>query len=737
LQIQSNQSDFSFLNVPLNANGEPQKDPEKALMANQLIKDRLVRLRQLLMEMIQKIDVQFNINKAFLERAKSSGTKDANSFKTTYIKCGAPFFKDAHGDPAPINEEYKQRKSTEFFPYEMPYTSPRWKTREKIALINGVKNQMVDFIKTQQSKKICLEAKRTRSKMQKLKFISTSQDLQSTPIFNIYSTIQSDYPEFTINWGLISFNDLHSTHSEFECAGMWNSYLRPDINREPFTLEEANLLINAALENENCDWEAIASLLNNRSALQTFIHYFTSLTRLCPGNIRWAPDEDEKLMQLTEKHSYGGVINWTKVGQVMESRNKTQCYNRYLIISKQNNSKKGTFTLQENRKILEYVKLYGEDFSKLLPEILPGRSTVQIKTHYNVALKHKGNVFPWTREEDKLLMDFVEKEGTNKWFQIADTLETHNRLSCRTRYLTITKFLKKNPNSTLEEVPSKLKAITAASKALKKESSDADDGGDNDEGDVNQQAPGTSMARLSGIPVEIFKSRNRDLYNLLRTSYNYDLSNREVKASNIHILLLKELLQIDDSAMKGRRVQMFTKNQLSKLNEALETKMDRHLMSEIKFATKHTQFLLPPSYSTIIGLRAVAIKIHEDPLPVKVTSESINMSPAYHKALEDFQKFFFSIFYWPAMLSKLDTDELNKMHFLKDSNQHAARNDVVRVLNKRKLAMHYVFQPQKGGHIPPVTNRTSGRFLTYPPAKRHRPINETEKNVEDETEADK
>lgn len=195
--------------------------PERVLIINRILKERLVQFRKQLYAMLEKIDTQYRLNNIFLEQAKSGEGKDSSQFKTGYTKCGAPFFKDATGRPAPFNVDYKHRKNVlkQFFPFDMPVTSTRWKTSEKVALIGGVKRQMIDHIKSKQSQKLCKDTRQTRGKLQKLKFIASNKDMSESPMNDIFYSIQSDHPDFAINWNIVSFNDLHSNHSVSECMG--------------------------------------------------------------------------------------------------------------------------------------------------------------------------------------------------------------------------------------------------------------------------------------------------------------------------------------------------------------------------------------------------------------------------------------------------------------------------------------------------------------------------------------
>lgn len=634
---------------------ELKPNPDQAEKINNVLKYRMSVYKGKLEALLRKINERLQSNTSFLiEEAQSTDLKDEDSFKSSYARCGMPFFKDAHGFPAPENADYKHRKNVlnEFFPYHLTNTTTRWTTKDKIAIVNGVKNQMIDFIKMKQSQKICQEVK-TRKKLQKLRFVSTNQDFNEMSISDLNEIIDADYPLFSINWNLISFKDLQSSHSVTECMGIWYSYLKPDINRDPFTDDENAILSHVVVENKYQDWNEIAQYLDRRTCLQTFVYFFSSSSRLCPPNVRWTAEEDEKLLEAVKTNNVGGNILWPKVGVALNNRNKTQCYNRYVIINKYSSEKKGVFSPSENRVILNYVAKFGENFTKIPKDLLPQRSMVQIKNHYNVALKHKGQVNPWTYEEDVQLMEFVDKEGSN-WSKLSEMLQTHNRLSCRTRYVTISKFLKNNPKKTLKDVPSRLKTVTAVQKAVLNDN------------EYVEQEEGTRTKSFGLQTFKEFRIKNRALYSMLKTTYNFDLSKREVNIDNKKFLILKHLLNIGHGSMAKKQVSIiFTKNQLAAIKSALKDILDAKFYMDMNLIKDHVQFLLPPNLNTTVGLRSLTIKMIEDPLADPDIEEIREKTKEYIAELEIFRKLFFSLFYWTAMVAKIDETELRETHLVR------------------------------------------------------------------------
>lgn len=630
------------------------------------MKQKLAQFQRQLKLLVIKIDTQFKANEEYLERAKSKNvTKEK---QRGFARCGAPYFKDAHGDPAPLNQDYKYRKNVlkEFFPYDLPQNPARWKIREKVNLVNGIKHQMIDHMKVEQSKKLCQERK-TRQRIVKLKFISNNDELSKSSVLEIYQEIQENYPSFKISWNNISFDILNSSHSITECMGIWYSYLRPDLNRSRFTEQENTQMMIAIVENNHQNWDKIASHCDGRSSMQCFIHYHRSITRYFDRSETWTQEEDLILHKAIEKNTFCGATNWNKIAEALKDRSKLQCYNRYVFFSRDQPVKRGTFSKEEDKIILDYVEKHGKKFNEII-KLLPDRTVTQIRNHYNLALGFEGETHSWTTEEDAALIEFVDSYGTNNWKDIAVTLKTHNRLSCRTRYVTIQKFLAKNPNAPLETVPKKRKKITAFHKA-------------------KDNSPTTCIERTTAANrqvLEIFKNQQPKLYHIFKTCFNYDLGRKTTQSDqSVVIIVLNLLLKVDWSGFEKKKQIFYTNEQILILNRAEKCCMDANLVQEIS-SIFPLQFLMPPNWNSVVGLRAITIKNHlkhqETDLPV-IDTKCTDVN--YSKSLNEFHKLFFALFYWSAMVSKIDSDEFKELYYEKNPQDYTAVDFINNLRNKR------------------------------------------------------
>ena len=393
----------------------PIHDPSNALVINRTLKDQLLEYRQHLEACLEKVQKQFQKNRDYLAKCKKFTRYSSTSY---YHKC-APYFKDPQFNFAPNNADYIYRKVVlkEFFASDLVRVK-RWKMSEKIALVNNVRDQIIEHLK---SKMLLGESKnmKTRKSLSKQKKIAAGDNFRKMPLLELWRKVQSDETStFEINWESVTFNAVEDNHNVFECEGIWNASLRPDLSREQWTDEENDQLINAVKFYSNENWDLIAAELSGRSSLMCFLHYALHFVEAPAFNVRWTPDEDSLLAEAIEACTHCGIVNWKRVSLLVPNRSRTQCYNR-ATDGVGPGLKRGCFSKEENQMILEWVDKNGSDFRTFPESILPARSLKQIRMHYNLALKHDGNINSWTKEEDKILMDFVEKEGQKKWLQIA------------------------------------------------------------------------------------------------------------------------------------------------------------------------------------------------------------------------------------------------------------------------------------------------------------------------------
>lgn len=161
-------------------------------------------------------------------------------------------------------------------------------------------------------------------------------------------------------------------------------------------------------------------------------------------------EEDSRLIELVYKHRMGNYIPWVKIVHHFKNRTRAQLHHRYTYYLTQNHKRKGKFTDAEDILLMILVDRFGKNFKKC-SKYFPSRSMVQIKARYNSNLQQKLKKGSFTEDEDRIIMEFVEEHGQS-WTKLTNVLH-RCRGQIRQRFNTISAYLAKNPNSSLAVVP--------------------------------------------------------------------------------------------------------------------------------------------------------------------------------------------------------------------------------------------------------------------------------------------
>ncbi|OVA14115.1 SANT/Myb domain [Macleaya cordata] len=97
-------------------------------------------------------------------------------------------------------------------------------------------------------------------------------------------------------------------------------------------------------------------------------------------------------------------------------------------------SKKGGWTELEDNMLTNAVKLYGGKNWKKIATRLKNRTDVQCLHRWQKVLNPELVKGPWTKEEDDLIIELVEKNGSKKWSVIAQSLPGRIGKQCRERW---------------------------------------------------------------------------------------------------------------------------------------------------------------------------------------------------------------------------------------------------------------------------------------------------------------
>ncbi|XP_017119686.1 uncharacterized protein LOC108141050 [Drosophila elegans] len=420
-----------------------------ALMLNQEMQRRLLQVRAQILAVLQTVRARFARNEEILVRRlrprsqfgqDSINRSGAILRKGTFRFKGNLFFRDIDGRSCPNNEDYEARCHTEMFPTDFDMHSRHvWTLLDKKNVIMGIKQQLLDHI--------ALRNSTTPSGSRKRKPIERH-------LKTLVSLLATADESFTVDWNQISTLDVEYRHSPYSCETMWRVYLHPDLKRDDWSTEEDEILMTAASANRMQNWELIAKSLDRRSDYQCFIRFHTALRHLLDPKptSRWSEEDNVKLRELAEKNTANGVINWKKVVEYFPGRSKSTLIGRYYYVLHPSISHEA-FSTKEDMMLFAAVEEYNGKFHCFPRTLFPNRSLTQLRTRYHNVLAQRNKTDSWSVQDDAQLMSFVTQHGASQWLNCATFLGNHSRTSCRTRFLVIKKFLEKNPNAKVEDLP--------------------------------------------------------------------------------------------------------------------------------------------------------------------------------------------------------------------------------------------------------------------------------------------
>lgn len=155
--------------------------------------------------------------------------------------------------------------------------------------------------------------------------------------------------------------------------------------QKKWTREEDTLLIELARKYNYKNWKGISSNFEDKTSLQCFSRY----KRIRPGIIKgsWTRDEDDKIMELVGK--YGK--SWSKISKVLVSRNGKQIRDRFINILDPN-IKKGKFSHEEDVKLVSLYKKLGPRWATI-SKFFDNRTADMIKNRFHSSIKKNMNFY--------------------------------------------------------------------------------------------------------------------------------------------------------------------------------------------------------------------------------------------------------------------------------------------------------------------------------------------------------
>eukprot|EP00357_Protocruzia_adherens_P031818 CAMPEP_0115004196 /NCGR_PEP_ID=MMETSP0216-20121206/19055_1 /TAXON_ID=223996 /ORGANISM="Protocruzia adherens, Strain Boccale" /LENGTH=584 /DNA_ID=CAMNT_0002370131 /DNA_START=68 /DNA_END=1822 /DNA_ORIENTATION=- len=144
---------------------------------------------------------------------------------------------------------------------------------------------------------------------------------------------------------------------------------------------------------------------------------------------KWSPQEDAILREVVP---YYGAKHWKKIAEHVEGRNAIQCLHRWTKIL-QPGLVKGPWTVEEDKKLIEWVKREGPHKWSQCSQYIPGRNGKQCRDRWYNNLNPEIKKGGWNQEEDNLIFQLYHKFGS-QWSKIATFFNGRTENAIKNRF---------------------------------------------------------------------------------------------------------------------------------------------------------------------------------------------------------------------------------------------------------------------------------------------------------------
>jgi hypothetical protein len=192
-------------------------------------------------------------------------------------------------------------------------------------------------------------------------------------------------------------------------------------NKGKWTPKE-DALLTEAVHKYGRKWVPIAALVPGRTNPQCRTRWLQHLDPTNAKKGRWTPEEDAILTEAVEKLGK----DFTAVAALIPGRTNVRCRDRW-----------ERWTPEEDAILTEAVGKLGKDFTAVAA-VVPGRTNEKCRErwfrYFDITSSEGPKKGTWTPEEDAKLIEAVQKVGRH-WVPVAALVYTRTNTQCRQRWL--------------------------------------------------------------------------------------------------------------------------------------------------------------------------------------------------------------------------------------------------------------------------------------------------------------
>jgi len=208
-----------------------------------------------------------------------------------------------------------------------------------------------------------------------------------------------------------------------------------------------------------------------------------------------------------------GAKNWKRIAEMVPGRTYVQCLHRWQKVLNPT-LVKGPWTEEEDRKVIELVKVHGPKKWELIASQLPGRIGKQCrerwKNHLDPSIK-KGN---WELNEDELILKLHSSLG-NKWATIAKYLPGRTDNAVKNRFnSTLSRRLRQQKETMEDKSNSDISGneIESNSKSLK-------------EKEIEEEIKSNNISNSIPVNISLYQPIQNNYYYFCPGTYDKNMNN--------------------------------------------------------------------------------------------------------------------------------------------------------------------------------------------------------------------